>query len=259
MTPKEAAGLFTRGLPPERYRLPHPRLGLPVILLIQRVLLRAFELLRQQGFALPAAKEDEVTAALRSVIENDLRQTGEVAGFNKAAYEKVIRQGQVANYDNTRFREAPDLCFSLRDNEPGPRLVLSEHDALFVECKPVDAAHAAGGRYCDDGLCRFVNGDYAWAMEEAMMLAYARDGRTIAKHLLPAMSEPARMKSLQTEQLPRPSAATGASSTRFAEPLHQSRHRRDFPWPDGKGNATPINVFHVWCFCGQDAFRTQGP
>ena len=219
MTQKETSGLFTRGLPPERYRLPHPRLGLPVILLIHRVLLRAFELLRQQRFALPAAEEDQVTAALRSIIENDLRQTGEVAGFNKASYEKVIRQGQVANYDNTRLNKAPDLCFSLRDNETAPRPVLSEHDGLFVECKPVDASHAAGGRYCDDGLCRFVNGDYAWAMEEAMMLAYARDGRTIAKHLLPAMSEPVRMKSLQTEQLPRPSTATGASSTNLRSPF----------------------------------------
>jgi hypothetical protein len=35
------------------------------------------------------------------------------------------------------------------------------------------------------GLIRFVRGDYAWAMQEVMMLAFARNGRMIAKHLIP--------------------------------------------------------------------------
>ena len=247
MSGRIASGLFTLGVPPDRYHLPHPRLGLPVILLVRRVILRAFELLREQQFNLAAASEDEVTAALRSVIENDLRQTGGVAGFSRRTYETVARQGQVANYDGTRLTKTPDLCFKLRHDDSEPHITISEHDALFIECKPVDATHAAGGRYCDDGLCRFVDGDYAWAMEEAMMLAYARDRRTIAKHLIPAMREPARMRSLQTEQPPEPLTAAGAGATEFAEPVHISRHRRGFPWPHGKGPATPIDVFHVWC------------
>ena len=244
------AGFFTLGVPPEKYHLPHPRLGLPVILLIRRILLRAFELLREQKFQLAASSEDQVTAALRSTIENDLRQSGSVGGFNRRTYDTVVRQGQCANFNGTRLTKTPDLCFKLRHDEGESRPVLSEHDALFIECKPVDATHSAGGKYCDAGLCRFVNGDYAWAMEEAMMLAYARDGRTIAMHLLPAMSEPPRMKILQTEQLPTPSTAAGATATPFAEAIHASRHRRDIPWPDGKGGATPIDVFHVWCLCG---------
>lgn len=250
MTRKEINGLFTLGLPPDRYHLPHPRLGLPVILLVRRVVLRAFELLREQGFALAAATEDQVTAALRSTIENDLRQSGSVPGFSQHTYEIVVRQGQVANYDGTRLTKAPDLFFKLRHDEGEPRPVISEYDALFIECKPVDATHAAGGKYCDDGLCRFVNGDYAWAMEEAMMLAYARDGRTIAEHLHPAMSEPQRIKCLQTEQLPVPIKVAGSGSAKFAEAVQLSRHRRGFPWPDGKGPATSIDVFHIWCFCG---------
>jgi len=250
MTQKKVNGLFTLGVPPDRYHLPHPRLGLPVILLVRRVLLRAFELLRDEKFNLAAASEDQVTAALRSTIENNLRQSGSIVGFSRRTYETVVRQGQVANYDGSRLTKAPDLCFKLRDGEGDPRPVLSEYDALFIECKPVDTTHAAGGRYCDDGLCRFVQGDYAWAMEEAMMLAYARDGRTIAKHLLPAMGELERMKSLQTEQIPVPLTVAGASSEKFAETVHLSRHRRGFPWRDGKGQATAIDVFHVWCFCG---------
>ena len=40
-------GFFTLARLPEQYRLPHPRLGLPVILLIRRVLCCGFAKLRE--------------------------------------------------------------------------------------------------------------------------------------------------------------------------------------------------------------------
>jgi hypothetical protein len=249
MSTSETAGFFTHGVPPERYHLPHPRLGPPVLLLIRRVVLRAFELLREEQFNLAAAQEDQVTAALRSTIENNLRQSGEVPGFDKRKFEFVGRQGQWANYDNTSLTKAPDLFFKLRDYETEPRSVLSEHDGLFIEAKPVDATHAVGSRYCDDGIIRFVRGDYAWAMQEAMMLAYVRNGRTIEQFLLPAMSEAPRMSTLQTQQLPARILRDMTASTPAAEAVFRSRHKRTFQWPYGKGQATPIDVFHVWCLC----------
>lgn len=250
MSKSNATGFFTLGVSPEYYKLPHQRLGLPMILIIRRVLCRAFEILRQNGFRLADATEDQVTAALRSVIENNLRQTGSVPGFNRQGYESVVRQSQVANFDGTRLNKAPDLCFKLRYDDCEPRMVLSEFDALFVECKPVDADHAAGSRYCDDGLIRFVNGDYAWAMQEGMMLAYARNGRTIAAHLIPTMTEPTRMTSLATSQLPRPCSATNAGAGAQIEAIHISKHRRSFTWLDGKGQATGIIIYHLWHDCG---------
>ena len=57
----------------------------------------------------------------------------------------------------------------------------------------VNSKHYSGSDYCDDGLVRFVRGDYAWAMQEAMMLAYTRDGRTIAGHLIPEIAKADRM------------------------------------------------------------------
>jgi hypothetical protein len=241
-------GLFT-GVSPDRYHLPHPRLALPVVLLIRRVLLRAFELLREQKYDLASAKEDEITAALRSTIENNLRQTGEVPGFGKRTFEHVSRQAQCANYDGTKWAKAPDLFFKLRDDEHENRPVLSEHDGLFIEAKPVDAAHSAGRKYCDDGLFRFVCGDYAWAMQDAMMIAYVRDNRTIAKHLIPAMNETDRMTSLATLQLPTACLASGAAACSEAESVHISQHRRNFSWPDAKGPACEITVYHLWHRC----------
>lgn len=250
MSTERTAGFFTLGVSADRYQLPHPPLGLPVILLVRRVLLRALELLREENFQLAAASEDEVTAALRSVIENNLRQTGSLGGFNKRYYDPVVRQGQWANYSGGILTKTPDLCFRLRDDEGPSRPVIPEFDALFIECKPVDATHSAGGKYCDDGLIRFVRGDYAWAMQEGMMLAYVRDGRTIAKHLIPAMTEIGRMSSLKTVQLPKPSNSPLAAASLATEAVHVSRHRRGFQWPDSKGEATHITIYHLWPQCG---------
>lgn len=249
MSPASTEGFFTLGVPPERYRLPHPPLGLPVILLIRRVLLRAFELLREQKFNLAAATEDQVTAALRTTIESNLRQSGEVSGFDKRKFETVIRQGQWANFDGTRITKAPDLFFKLRDDESDPRPVLSEFEGLFIEAKPVDSTHPVGSKYCDDGIIRFVRGDYAWAMQEAMMLAYARDNRTIAGHLIPAVTEAARKTSLATIRIPEGCIATAAAACHEAEAVHISEHRRDFRWPDEKGPATDITIYHLWHRC----------
>jgi len=241
--------MFTLGVPPEEYRLPHPKLELPVILLIRRVLLRAFEMLCERGFPLSAESEDRVTAALRGIIENDLRQGGSVNGFNRKTFDAVTRQSQVENYDSTKLMKAPDLCFRLRNDEEEPRPVLSTHDALFVECKPIDKKHSAGSKYCDDGLCRFVDGDYAWAMEEGFMLGYARHGRTIARNLIPAMQEPERLDRLRTAELPHPVEHPGAGAQSSAEALHVSRHRRGFLWVDDKGPATDILIYHSWHNC----------
>ena len=247
-TPK---GFFTVGVSPERYQLPHPCLGLPVILLIRRVLCRAFEILREEKkVKLADADENHVTAALLSVIENNLRQSGSIPGFNGHNYDRVGRQGQVANFDGTRLAKSPDLCFKLRYDDGGPGMVLSEFDGLFVECKPVDKKHFAGSDYCDDGLIRFVRGDYAWAMQEGMMLAYARDGRTIAGHLIPAMDDPERRTSLATVELPQACRASDATADAHAEPIHISKHRRGFPWPHKKGKATDVTIYHLWHDCG---------
>ena len=239
--------IFTLGLSSEEFQLPHPSVPLPVILVIHRVFLEAFALLREQG-SLASLSEDEITAALRAVVENDLRQRGRVPGFNRQTFETVTRQAQVANFDLSRLAKEPDLCFRLLNYEDAPRAVIAEHDGLFAECKPVDRKHAVGPHYCDKGLSRFVEGDYAWAMQEGMMVGYSREGRTIAGNLIPAMNGPERQESLKILELPRP-AMVSQSAKDEPEPLHVSRHRRGFTWVAGKGTATDITIYHSWHCC----------
>ncbi len=63
---------FAYGIEPENFDLPHPRIQLPVILIVRLVLLRAFERLRERGFGFSSSTEDEITTALETVIANDL-------------------------------------------------------------------------------------------------------------------------------------------------------------------------------------------
>ncbi|MEZ6088978.1 MAG: hypothetical protein R3C05_13325 [Pirellulaceae bacterium] len=72
------SGFFTLGVPPDAYCLPHEKLELPFILLIRRVLCRAFDQLREEQFNLVDAQEDHVTAALLAVMETNPRQSGAV-------------------------------------------------------------------------------------------------------------------------------------------------------------------------------------
>jgi len=43
----------------------------------------------------------------------------------------------------------------------------------------VQSGRAAGGHYCDKGIIRFVRGDYAWAMRDALMVGYVTEGYSI--------------------------------------------------------------------------------
>jgi hypothetical protein len=242
-------GFFTVGVSPDRYRLPHRPISLPVIFLIRVVIQKAIARLREDGFDVCGASEDKLTAALRGVIENDFRRTGCISGFNIRTFETVYRQAQVSDYTGKKLGKSPDLCFRLSPDDSEEYFGISEHDALFVECKPVDNTHPAGSKYCDDGLIRFVTGDYAWAMPQAMMIAYARHGRTMRAHLVPAMREPKRMKSLASSQLPERLSIKDEQDAEGIEPIHSSLHSRAFEWPHGKGKATDITIYHLWFDC----------
>ena len=65
----------------------------------------------------------------------------------------------------------PDLVFNLKRNHQS---VLSSQDRVFIECKCIDKDKPLGTYYCKKGINRFITGDYAWAMQEALMVAYIR-------------------------------------------------------------------------------------
>jgi hypothetical protein len=205
----------------------------------------SLELLRTEppsGFDLATAKEDIVTVHLQHVVENRLRKTGEVPGFNQRSFGRLWREPKVVSYDMRHLDKMPDMIFHLNRDS---LTVLSTEDGLFVECKPVDKAHPAGQDYCDAGVRRFVDGEYAWAMQDAMMVGYSRDGRTIADHLVPALAQ--RHARLGVKSAPSTLASSHPSS--LAAALHRSVHGRSFPWPGAWGRACAIRIYHSWHSC----------
>jgi hypothetical protein len=235
-------GFFTQGV---TYELPHPPVDERTVLIVHAVIGHALDLLRTEpppGFDLATAKEDVVTVHLQHVVENRLRKTGEVPGFDQRSFGRLWREPKVVSYDMRHLDKMPDMIFHLNRDSLA---VLSTEDGLFVECKPADKAHPAGQDYCDAGVRRFVDGEYAWAMQDAMMVCYSRDGRTIPDHLVPALAQRHSRLGVQSA----PSALASSHATMRAAAVHRSVHGRSFSWPGPWGRACAIRIYHSWHSC----------
>lgn len=223
------SGFFTAGVPP--FHLPHPEVGRRTILLICRVLRKAWRLLAEnppEEFDVLTADEDAITEQLVGILENRLRKTGEVRGFDAAFFGRVEREPKITNYNKKHPDKMPDMFFDLKREELP---TLSEQDGLFVECKPIDRTHPIGSCYCRQGVIRFVNGDYAWAMQEAMMIGYMREPHSYSE-LERAFAAPTMNLAL---------CAKSAD-----DKLLFSTHGRKFQWLQCRGVASPITIAHLW-------------
>lgn len=242
-------GFFTRP-PAARYVVPHDRIGQRYILIVHQAVARSFEIMRSEGFNLAIARENEITAKLEETLENRVRNREEIDGFDGLFFGKVTRGNEVLNYDGTKISKKPDLMFHLRRED---RIRWDQRqDAFFAECKPVDRSHSLAGHYCAvgkdcTGVERFVVGDYAWAMQEALMIGYIRDGFRMETDLLNALQEPSRYQRLGEPDGLMPLEKTEASAGQ-PEVLHLSRHKRLFRWTDGR-EATSIDLYHSWHAC----------
>lgn len=227
-----AVGFFTQGI---EFALPHPPIPQRTILLLCNVIRRAWQLLADnppENFHLQSANEDVITQILVEIIENRLRKNGEVAGFNHACFGKVFRGPEITNFDKNHPDKEPDIFFDLK-REKCP--VYSDQDGLFVECKPVDSAHPLLSCYCQKGLIRFVNGDYAWAMQDSMMVGYVAGGYTFNK-LAAVLNDDKLSAALKTK----------SHSEIMKHSIYRSNHKREFDWLANHGPACTISVTHLW-------------
>ena len=140
------------------------------------------------------------------------------------------------SYDGSHLEKRPDLSIHLTKRSPS--------FPLAVECKILD--EPSGKKiemYCNDGLTRFVRGEYAWASREAFMLAYVRDGATILSTLSPLLTQSQALKPdvFQTEALP---------DSIIHPNLHlaRSNHSRNFRYVGQSSQNSPgtIAIWHLW-------------
>ena|SRR5580704_13325724 len=221
---------------------PHPSIEPRVLGVIQRAITKAWELIRTApppGFNLASATEDDTTIVLHNTLVNRVLDPRLVRGFTRDLF-RVSREPKVWSYDESSLDKMPDLFFYLISNR---EVAFPDQDGLFVECKPVDAAHAAGGHYCDKGLWRFVKGEYAWTMREGMMIGYAATGYNLPDKLRAALA--AGNRGTHMSAASGVAAVARTAATPYCQRPYTSTHARPFVYRNGDA-APPIVIRHIW-------------
>lgn len=222
-------GELTRGL-----QLPLPEIEAVYIEILAERLLRAFNDIRAQSpVTVASGSEAEVTA----LMESRLNTLIEEDPFWGQLVLCVARGKESLSFDGSHLEKRPDLSIYLSNR--------TRVFPLVVEAKILDSATARTEiLYCDHGLRRFVDGEYAWGSREAFMIAYVRDSSSIESTLRPFLaSVMARVPpGYLVEELPT-IAGSGSSD------LAYSRHGRAFVYSNQIPLAHPpgaITVWHLW-------------
>lgn len=222
---------LTRGL-----HLPLPEISGIHLEVIAEGVFQAFNDIRTQSPATVAAgTEAEVTALLETCLNQRIEQDP----LWRQLVLCVARGKESLSFDGSHLEKRPDLSIYLSDrNRSFP---------LIAEAKIIDAAAAkTEALYCNNGIERFVDGEYAWGSREALMLAYVRDGSSINTKLTPflALAKAKTPPGYLVAELP-VVIGIGVAGADIA----CSRHERRFTYP----SRTPplhapgaISVWHLW-------------
>ena len=215
-----------------------------LMIVVQNVMSTAWRVLledvRQGDFSICDTTEDQITERLQTIL-GELDAAGDSAVLGLTEFQTPVREGNVSNYDGTHVDKQPDLAFRpIRGRIPCRNTVPV---AIFIECKPIDARHPLPSTYCCDGLIRFVNGDYAWGVDRAMMVGYVRNVWTLPGGLSTALDAPrlsAQMELIgRLEELP---------NTISGDAVCQSIHNRSFQLPGSTSSVGRIAVDHLWLY-----------
>ena len=191
-------------------------------------------------FKLQLQRESEVriTALLQKELDR-LRRAGTAIGYDTTTFESSPRGGEVFNYNRSKDSKRPDLTFKVCGTRSGVGDAFE--DAYYIECKIIARKGRPGTReYVQEGVKRFVVGDYAWAMPHAGMLAYHR-GKQILPDILDKYfsRSPNRKKYKLTGKIFRCALSTQKPSVFISE------HKREFK-VSNHGLPGPIKIRHMW-------------
>ncbi len=215
-------------------KLPLEPIGEEFLDIVVEGLTSAFEDARA---AAPTTVANESEAAVTALLETHLNRKIDEDPFWGTLVASVGRGTESVNFDGTKLEKRPDLSITFSER--------SRRFPLIVEAKIVD--HQSGKTsklYCDNGIERFLNGDYAWGCQEAFMLAYVRDTSsqlsTLQARLLPTNN---------SVELPYATLEGPSKRCTGGGELAITRHSRAFnypcqPAPDHKPG--DIHLWHLW-------------
>jgi hypothetical protein len=232
-----AIGFYNSG-PVKFPHRPYPRATLRVV---EKAIAEAWRIIRDTpgvGFDINAADENRITRELRTCLVNRVLDGPEVPGFASTTFD-VSRGAEFESFDGQHLSKKPDLHFAIRRNLPRS---LRSADGIFVECKPVDSDHPAGGDYCDKGIIRFVLGEYAWAMPHGYMVGYVTNGYRLPDKLDEALKTRKKALKLSGRVIPCPDTKADG----YTQQPHITVHRRSFRYLVTDAKAPPITLRHLW-------------
>jgi hypothetical protein len=230
--------LFTE---PAEFDLPHPRVSVAIFLVLEEAVCAAWSMLRAQppaGCDLKKAAERVLTHHLHETLQDKVWNRTIVDGFDAEVFSSVTRGPEVRSFDGGHPDKRPDMVVQLVDI---PERVRPSQYGIFIECKKVDAAHSMLSDYCDEGILRFVRGDYAWAMTEAMMIGYADSGKSAVEALGSALKK--RAAAVLPAREPWMCARTASAA---GVPVAITEHGRNFVYIETGQAAPAIMLRHLW-------------
>lgn len=183
-----------------------------------------------------APEEDRYTDAIANMLEAMLGEGNPtVAGFSSEYFDCVSRSESIVNYSGAKLNKQPDLIIRMA-NSPlaeARRLV-----GVFIEAKVVSASRPIA-QYTTNGLQRFVAGDYSWAMQAGVMLAYQRPNARSIGSLETSLAKDAKLASLA------PTGVHVDARPAYAPFAGVSKHGRAWLYADGDSPGE-ISIWHFW-------------
>ncbi len=222
--------------------LPHPPIPLAISLIAEEAIAVAWQRLKKVGiskFDLNSAKEDEITHELYEILYDEIFCKGIVDGFDEEHFSVVAREAKLRNFNGKKLDKMPDLLIGIAGRE---QIFRRSQDWLYIECKPIDSNHSIGVHYGAKGISRFICGDYAWAIPNALMVGYASSGYNVDSKLTETLSRRKKEFGVITH----PTICKYSSNTPLYYPVHYTRHCRTFTYVETGQKAPPIELRHLW-------------
>lgn len=226
-----------------RPSLPFQRIPGELITVAENGLREAWNQLvrRQQAFGVKLNSDrEEVISYQLVVILNILRSQRCEPPSALAEFFESFRVGSgYMDYRKLRIKQ-PDFVFIPRDN-PYPGLDEAYY-GIFVEAKIIEqGSKKQTGEYFREGVMRFLDGRYAWAMPHGLMLAYVRTGQTLPAAIADYLNGHGRSDEFGvTHQI------AVAKPPNPGPKIWLTMHRRNWSYDDRLGVPGDIEIRHLW-------------
>jgi hypothetical protein len=226
--------------PPE-FELPHPPLSIALLLIVEDAIRVAWKILIEHpptGFDMLTAVEGTINHHLRETLQDCVWDRGLVDGFDALQVACINSAEEVRDYSGRELQKKPDMIVKLVGMPANAR---PSQYGIFIECKPVDKNHTPVKHYCGFGIERFVDGSYAWAMQEGMMIGY------IAGDDDPVETLSVALQKCQENTLPigKPAFCPRSVPEDNMRTV-VTRHSRSFSYVETNIKAPEILLRHVW-------------